>query len=58
MGCGNGLGYASSDIFFLESCVYSMMCKNRDEMWNLEVEDDFQCDMDWKGFQRMRDYLL
>ena len=55
-GCING--YASSDIFFLESCFYSMMCSNREELWNLDVGDDFVCEMDYSGFTRMRDLVL
>ena len=56
-GCGNQ-GYASSDIYYMEACVYSMMCKNRDEFWQLEAEQDFKCDMDWEGYSELRDYLL
>ena len=56
-GCGDN-GYASSDIFYLESCVYSMMCRNRDEFWALEAEQDFVCDMEWEGYTRLRDWLL
>ena len=51
-------GYASSDIFFLESCFYSMMCANHEELWSLDVGDEFVCEMDWGGFTRMRDYVL
>ena len=56
-GCGDE-GYASSDIYYMEACVYSMMCKNRDEFWNLNAGDDFVCEMDWEGYSAMRDYLL
>ena len=51
-------GYASSDIFYLESCVYSMMCSNREELWNLEADEDFHCQLDPAGFDQMRDWLL
>ena len=56
-GCGSN-GYASSDVFFLEVCVYSMMCSNRDQLWRLDVEEDWECEMDWEGFQEMRNALL
>jgi len=56
-GCGNR-GYASSDIYYMEACVYSMMCKNRDEFWRLDAEQDFVCDMNWEGYSAFRDYLL
>ena len=51
-------GYASSDIFYMESCVYSLMCKNRDALWHVEQGQDWQCDMDWGGYQKLRDALL
>lgn len=46
-GCGDE-GYASSDIFYMEACVYSMMCSNRDQFWKLDAEEDFQCEMSWE----------
>lgn len=51
-------GYASSDIFYMESCVYSMICKNRDEFWALSNGQDWQCKMDWDGYQQLRDLIL
>ena len=56
-GCGDE-GYASSDIFYMEACVYSMMCKNRDQLWSVEAEEVFMCDMDWEGYKELRDALL
>ena len=63
-GCFNQ-GYASSDIFYMEACVYSMMCRNRDEFWRLEAEQDFRCDMQWEGepgeqvgYKQLRDWML
>ena len=56
-GCG-AQGYASSDIFYLEVCVYSLACRNRDQLWRLESGDRFECEMDWAGFQQLRDWLL
>ena len=50
-GCGDD-GYASSDIFFMEACVYSMMCSNREQLWNLEADEDFVCDMEWEGYKQ------
>ena len=56
-GCGN-IGYASSDIFYMESCLYSQVCKNRDEFWQLEADEDFECDMDYEGFRQLRSWML
>ena len=51
-------GYASSDIFFMESCLYSMMCSNRDELFSLKAGEDFECELDEEGFERMREFIL
>ena len=50
-GCGDE-GYASSDIYYMETCVYSMMCSNRAELWSLEAEQDFECEMEWEGYKQ------
>ena len=50
-------GYASSDIFFLEVCIYSTMCRNSDELFQVEVGDAFHCDMDWDGWERLRRWV-
>ena len=51
-------GYASSDIFFLEACFYSMMCSNRDQLFWVEPGADWECNLDRRGFERMRDMIL
>jgi hypothetical protein len=56
-GCGE-VGYASSDIFYLEVCVYSLMCRNRHELFELQVGETWQCEMEWHGFQRLRDLAI
>ena len=55
-GCRDG--FASSDIFFLEVCFYSMMCANRDELFSVQPGQDWQCAMDWRGFEKMRKLIL
>lgn len=56
-GCGNR-GYASSDIYYMEACTYSMICENRDEFWKLDADEDFVCKLSWQGWSQMRDFLL
>ena len=56
LGCEDG--YASSDIFFLETCFYSMMCSNHDELFELGVGEDFNCELSRPGFERLRNYIL
>ena len=46
-------GYASSDIFFMESCLYSMMCSNREELFSLKAGEDFECELDEEGAGHM-----
>ena len=52
------LHVASSDIFFLEACFYSMMCSNRDQLFWVEPGADWECNLDRRGFERMRDMIL
>ena len=42
----------------MEACIYSMMCKNRDELWSLDADQDFECELDWEGFSELRDLIL
>lgn len=56
-GCGTK-GYASSDIFYMEVCILDQICDNRDEMWALDVGDDWICDIDPGGYQQLRDWVL
>jgi hypothetical protein len=62
-GCGDR-GYASSDVYFLEVCVFSMMCSNREELFRLSGPPkggpmvDFRCELDELGFNEMRDAIL
>ena len=49
---------ASSDIYYLEICMYSMLCKNRAALFNLKVNEEWECDMDADGFNLLRDWVL
>ena len=35
-----------------------MMCANREQLWQLQTEQDFRCVLDPAGFNQMRDWLL
>ena len=48
----------SCDVAQMETCIYSMMCKNHHELWSLERDQDWHCDMDCDGFSEMRDLIL
>jgi len=56
-GCGNQ-GYASSDIFYMEACIYDQVCSNRESFWQLQPGEDWQCQMDYEGFEQFRDWVL
>ena len=56
-GCGQQ-GYASSDIFFMEACVFDAVCSNRKELWQLEVGEEWACKLDYEGFIHFRDMVL
>jgi hypothetical protein len=56
-GCGDK-GYASYDIFFLEACMYSTMCTNGWELFQLQVGQTFHCELSLEGFNKLRDWTL
>ena len=57
-GCMNGVGFGSSDIFFFETCFYSLVCRNREELWRIDAGVDFVCVIDEDGFDQLRDWVL
>lgn len=57
MGCGKE-GYASSDIFYMEACVFDAICANRDSLWELDEGQDWVCQLEWEGYQKMRDWVV
>ena len=56
-GCRNG--YASGDIFYLEVCLYDVMCKNRDSLWALKAGEPWHCQLNYfGGFKNMYQAIL
>jgi len=53
-----GYGYATDDIFYLEVCMYAMMCKNGHDLFHVEQGGAFECDLDWANFMRLAGLLL
>ena len=58
-GCVNGAcdarHYAVSDVFYVEACMISFICKNRERLWQLNVGEDFFCELDdsaWDDFKK------
>lgn len=56
-GCGKQ-GYASSDIFYMEACIFDAVCANRDSLWELEEGEDWACQLEFEGFLQLRDWVL
>ena len=50
-GCDDG--YATDDIFFLEVCLYTHICKNHEELFMLKVGDFFVCKFEEKAFDEL-----
>ena len=49
--------YGQWDIFFLEVCSYSVMCENRDELFELPAGKLFTCKLSDEGVRRLQSYL-
>ena len=56
MGCE--IGYASSDIFYQEVCVYDAICANRESLWKLKPKQLWRCDLEYEGLRRFAQALL
>ena len=59
-GCVNGAcdqnHYAVSDVFYVEACLISSVCRNRDELFStIDVGQDFVCDFDGQAYERLQE---
>lgn len=54
-GCVNGCGsgYAVSDVFYVEACLLSHVCSNRERLFQLGVGEDFVCELDQGAFRSL-----
>lgn len=50
-------GYASSDIFYLEACLFAVICSNGNEVFGLDENEDWQCTLSREGFERLMGWL-
>jgi len=48
--CRGNNGYSTDSIFFLEVCLYSKMCSNRADLFNLRAGQEWHCDFDQYAF--------
>jgi hypothetical protein len=58
MKCRGQDGYATDSIFFLEVCLYSQICTNGHQLFELEVGQPWQCDFDDDAFWRLSYVLM
>ena len=49
--------YAIPDVYFAEVCVISHACRNRRELFRLDVGTLFECDFDERAFLELRTLL-
>lgn len=47
-------GFATDDVFFLEACLFSFVCRNRDELFSISVGSVFHCDFDGDAFDELQ----
>lgn len=58
VGCDMATRFANDDIFFLEVCIFSHICSNNEHLFEMNTGEDFECDLSFDGFTRLRDLLL
>ena len=56
-GCGRQ-AYSNDDIYFLEVCMFSKICANNWELFQLGPGDWFHCQISETGFRELQSYLL
>eukprot|EP00908_Phaeocystis_cordata_P021789 Transcript_4176.p1 GENE.Transcript_4176~~Transcript_4176.p1 ORF type:complete len:493 (-),score=73.84 Transcript_4176:23-1297(-) len=55
---GGVFGYATDDIFYLEACLYSQMCSNGHDVFDLREGELFECQFDEARFRELQRILL
>ena len=55
-GCGPH-AYSNDDIFFLEACVYALVCANSEDLFRVRAGQPYRCRVSEGGFRRMQRYL-
>jgi len=55
---GGVYGYATDDIFFLEVCLFSQICRNGADLFRLRAGDRFYCDFSPHRLQELERWLM
>merc|ERR1711988_1717848 len=56
--CNDWEGFANDDIFYLEVCLFSQVCKNSGRLFELDVGERWVCEFDVNGFNFLKKLLL
>ncbi len=51
-------GYSSSDIYYLEACMFAVICSNGHEIFALEEFADWQCQLSEDGLAQLQSWLV
>lgn len=49
--------YQVEDIFYLESCLLSFVCRDSEQLFRVDVGEAFYCDLDWGKVGQLHDLL-
>ena len=52
------VGFANDDIYYLEVCLLSQICRNRRRLFRITESDEFNCDFDGEAFDTLEGWLL
>lgn len=58
VGAKEGAGWSNDDVYFLEVCMFSSMCRNRHELFNVKAGQPFVCEWSLSGFKELQRILL
>lgn len=56
--CDSFSAFANDDIYYLEICLFSQVCRNREEIFTIEAGQDYRCQFDRERFRDLRDLLI
>jgi hypothetical protein len=50
--------FATDDVYYLEVCLFSFLCSNREELFTIGTHDFFVCEFDDDKFDELQQLLL
>ena len=58
MPCGGGRGYANDDIFYLEVCLFAVVCANGQQLFQVDAAQNFECQIDAPAVRELQGWLV